>query len=117
MDSTPLDFQTLKTRLRQEGIRFRSRACGIWICDDRRNKIASVSDNGGRFFVSGFSGGCFAGTGGPFQCIGDVDTIDEVIEGVKRTIGAEIENDRLSTFVIGTPRAPGFKIPEPPADL
>tara|TARA_R110002020_G_scaffold378826_2_gene589821 strand:- start:3818 stop:4171 length:354 start_codon:yes stop_codon:yes gene_type:complete len=117
MDSTPLNFQALKTRLRQEGIRFRSHTYGIWICDDRRNKIASVSDNDGRFFVSGFSGGCFAGTGGPFQCVGDVDTIDEVIEGVKRTIGAEVlENDRLTTFE-GTPRAPGFKIPEPPADL
>jgi hypothetical protein len=29
---------------------------------------------------------------------------------------AEIENDKLATFE-GTPRAPGFKIPEPPADL
>lgn len=28
-----------------------------------------------------------------------------------------LENDQLATFVVGTPRAPGFKIPEPPADL
>jgi hypothetical protein len=37
---------------------------------------------------------------------------DEVEEAVE-----VLENDKLSTFVIGTPRAPGFKIPEPPADL
>ena len=85
MDSTTLDFTALKTRLRQEGIRFRSHTYGIWICDDRY-QIAAVSDNGGRFFVSGFSGGCYAGPGGPFKCIGEVDTIDEVIDGVKKTI-------------------------------
>lgn len=34
-----------------------------------------------------------------------------------RVVEVYLKNDQLSTFVIGTPRAPGFKIPEPPADL
>ena len=44
---------------------------------------------------------------------------------VEEAVGV-LENDKLATFgtgktrisaLAGTPRAPGFKIPEPPADL
>ena len=37
--------------------------------------------------------------------------------GIRVTRREVLENDQLATFVVGTPRAPGFKIPEPPADL
>jgi hypothetical protein len=47
--------------------------------------------------------------------LGDPDGYEDEEDAI--AVAAEIENDQLSTFVIGTPRAPGFKIPEPPADL
>lgn len=41
-----------------------------------------------------------------------------LVPGHKISSAVEVlENDQLSTFVIGTPRAQGFKIPEPPADI
>lgn len=46
--------------------------------------------------------------------LGDPDGYEDEEDAI--SAAAEIENDQLTIFE-GTPRAPGFKIPEPPADL